>query len=150
MRPNICRRWSLAAGTEHIPATRKRCWRVSAPTACGSSRSAALRVAARLSLATTTSVPGGQAISTIYWYEQLGRYSVQRSVAAFALVVSTLVGIATLVLLTAGGLAPPEKPVGANHLVLLLVLGLLNWLFDAAVLFAALAAMGQAIPWASQ
>src|SRR5437660_1089376 len=139
------------------------------------------------------SVPGGQAISTIYWYAQLRRYSVQRSVAAFALLVSSLVGIATLVLLTAGGLAagshgfgsqarfpvlavaaaiviaavlgrrrlvpaalwavrhlsgpdaPPEQPVGANHLVLLLALGFLNWLFDAAVLFASLAAMGQPI-----
>jgi hypothetical protein len=103
MRPNICRRWSLAAGTEHIPATRKRCWRVAALRLAA--RRNALRVAARLSWATTTSVPGGQAISTIYWYDQLRRYSVQRSVAAFALPVSTLVGIATLVLLTAGGLA---------------------------------------------
>ena len=42
--------------------------------------------------------------------------------------------------------APAEQPVAANHLVLLLVLGFLNWLFDAAVLFAALAAMGQTIP----
>ncbi len=41
---------------------------------------------------------------------------------------------------------PPEQPVAANHLVLLLMLGFLNWLFDAAVLFAALAAMGQTIP----
>jgi uncharacterized membrane protein YbhN (UPF0104 family) len=140
------------------------------------------------------SIPGGQAISTIYWYEQLRRYSVRRSVAAFVLLLSTLVGIATLVLLAAGGLAvgshgfasqarfpvlavaaaiviaavlgrrrfvpaalwgirrlggsdaAPEQPVVANHLVLLLVLGFLNWLFDAAVLFAALAAMGETIP----
>jgi uncharacterized membrane protein YbhN (UPF0104 family) len=42
--------------------------------------------------------------------------------------------------------AAPEQPVAANHLVLLLVLGFLNWLFDAVVLFAALAAMGQTIP----
>jgi uncharacterized protein (TIRG00374 family) len=42
--------------------------------------------------------------------------------------------------------APPEQPVAANHLVSLLVLGFLNWLFDAAVLFASLAAMGQTIP----
>jgi uncharacterized membrane protein YbhN (UPF0104 family) len=42
--------------------------------------------------------------------------------------------------------APPEQLVAANHLVSLLVLGFLNWLFDAAVLFAALAAMGQTIP----
>jgi hypothetical protein len=41
--------------------------------------------------------------------------------------------------------APPEKPVVANRLLLLFVLGFLNWLFDAAVLFAALAAMGQTI-----
>jgi len=148
-----------------------------------------------IGIAMINSIPGGQAISTIYWYEQLRRYSVERSVAVFALLVSTLVGIATLVLLTAGGLAagshgfasqarfpvlavaaviviatvlgrrrfvpaslwvvrrlsgpdaPPEEPVGANHLVLLIVLGLLNWLFDAAVLLAALAAMGQTIPF---
>jgi uncharacterized membrane protein YbhN (UPF0104 family) len=147
-----------------------------------------------IGIAMINSVPGGQAISTIYWYEQLRRYSVQRSVAAFALLVSSLLGIVTLVLLSACGLAvgsngfgsqarfpvlavaaaiviaavlgrrrfvpaalwavrhlsgpdtPPEQPVAANHLVLLLVLGFLNWLFDAAVLFAALAAMGQTIP----
>jgi uncharacterized membrane protein YbhN (UPF0104 family) len=112
----------------------------------------------------------------------------------FALLVSSLVGIATLVLLAACGLAvggngfasqarfpviavagaiviaavlgrrrfvpaalwavrhlggadtSPEQPVAGNHLVSLFVLGFLNWLFDAAVLFAALAAMGETIP----
>jgi uncharacterized membrane protein YbhN (UPF0104 family) len=145
--------------------------------------------------AMVNSVPGGQAISTIYWYEQLRRYGVQRSVAVFALLVSSVLGIVTLVLLAACGLAagghgfaaqarlpvlavaaailiaailgrrrfvpaalwavrhlggsdaPPEQAVAANHLVALLVLGFLNWLFDAAVLFAALAAMGQTIPF---
>ena len=147
-----------------------------------------------IGIAMLNSIPGGQAISTIYWYEQLRRYSVRRSVAAFVLLLSTLVGIATLVLLAASGLAlgshgfasqarlpvlavaaaivvaavlgrhrfvpaalwairhlggsdaAPEQPVAANHLVLLLVLGFLNWLFDAAVLFAALAAVGQTLP----
>ena len=147
-----------------------------------------------IGIAMINSIPGGLAISTVYWYEQLRRYSVQRSVAAFALLVSSLVGIVTLVLLSACGLAlgsngfgsqarypvlavattiviaavlgrrrfvpaalwavrhlsrhdtAPEQPVAANHLVLLLVLGFLNWLFDAAVLLAALAAMGQTIP----
>jgi putative heme transporter len=147
-----------------------------------------------IGIAMLNSIPGGQAISTIYWYEQLRRYAVQRSVAVFALLVSSLLGIATLVLLAACGLAvgshgfaaqarfpvlavaaailiaailgrrqfvpaalwavrhlggrdvAAEQPVAANHLVLLLVLGFLNWLFDAAVLFAALAAMGQTIP----
>jgi uncharacterized membrane protein YbhN (UPF0104 family) len=147
-----------------------------------------------IGIAMINSIPGGQAISTIYWYEQLRRYSVQRSVAAFVLLVSSMVGIATLVLLTACGLAAgshgfaaqarfpvlavaaailiaaalgrrrfvpaalwavrhlggpdaaPEQPIAPNHLVSLLVLGFLNWLFDAAVLFAALAAMGQTIP----
>ena len=145
-----------------------------------------------IGIAMLNSLPGGQAISTIYWYEQLRRYKVQRSVAAFALLVSSLLGVATLVLLAACGLvagghgfaaqaripvlavaaailiaavlgrrrfvpaalwvvrhlggrdAQPEA-VAANHLVALLVLGFLNWLFDAAVLFAALAAMGQTI-----
>ena len=147
-----------------------------------------------IGIAMINSVPGGQAISTIYWYEQLRRYAVQRSVAVFALLVSSLLGIVTLVLLAACGLAigghgfaaqarlpvlavaaailiaavlgrrqfvpaalwavrhlggrdaPPEQPVAANHLVSLLVLGFLNWLFDAAALFAALAAIGQTIP----
>ena len=58
-----------------------------------------------IGIAMINSIPGGQAIATIYWYEQLRRYAVQRSVAAFALLVSSLVGIATLVLLTACGLA---------------------------------------------
>lgn len=147
-----------------------------------------------IGIAMLNSIPGGQAISTIYWYEQLRRYAVQRSVAVFALLLSTLLGIVTLVVLAACGLAagshgfaaqarypvlavagviliaailgrrqfvptalwavrhlggrdvPPEQAVVANHLVLLLVLGFLNWLFDAAALFAALAAMGQTIP----
>jgi hypothetical protein len=147
-----------------------------------------------IGIAMINSVPGGQAISTIYWYEQLRRYAVQRAVAVFALLVSSLLGIVTLVLLAACGLAAsshgfaaqarfpvlavaaailiaailgrrqfvpvalravrhlggrddlPEQPVAANRLVLLLVLGFLNWLFDAVVLFAALAAMGQTIP----
>src|SRR6478609_7578900 len=118
-----------------------------------------------IGIAMINSIPGGLAISTVYWYEQLRRYSVRRSVAAFAVLVSSLVGIAAAIVIAAvlgrrrfvpaalwavrhlsGPYAPPEQPVGANHLVLLLVLGLLNWLFDAAVLFAALAAMGQTIP----
>jgi uncharacterized membrane protein len=36
-----------------------------------------------IGIAMLNSIPGGQAISTIYWYEQLRRYSVRRSVAAF-------------------------------------------------------------------
>jgi uncharacterized membrane protein YbhN (UPF0104 family) len=147
-----------------------------------------------IGIAMLNSIPGGQAISTIYWYEQLRRYSVRRSVAAYVLLLSTLVGIASLVLLAACGLAvgsngfasqarlpvlavaativiatvfgrrrfvpavfwvirrlggadaAPEQSVAANHLVLLLVLGFLNWLFDAVVLFAALAAVGETIP----
>ena len=134
------------------------------------------------------------AISTVYWYEQLRRYSVPRSVEVFTLLLSSLLGIVTLVLLAACGFAAgsqgfgagarfpvlgvaaaiviavvlgrrrfvpaalwsvrrlsgsdaaPQQTVAANHLVLLLVLGFLNWLLDAAVLFAALAATGQAIP----
>ena len=55
-------------------------------------------------IAMLNSLPAGEALSTIYWYQQLRRHGVQRSVAAFALFASTLVGIVTLVLLTAGGL----------------------------------------------
>jgi uncharacterized membrane protein YbhN (UPF0104 family) len=147
-----------------------------------------------IGIAMLNSIPGGQAISEIYWYEQLRRYAVQRSVAVYALLLSTLLGIVTLVLLAACGLAAgshgfgaqarypvltvaaailiaailgrqrfvpaalwavrhlggrevsPGQPVAADHLVLLLVLGFLNWLFDAVVLFAALEAMGQTIP----
>jgi len=147
-----------------------------------------------IGIAMLNSVPGGQAISAIYWYDQLRRYAVQRSVAIFALLLSSVLGVVTLVLLAAGGLAAgshgfgaqarypvlaiatviliaailgrrqfvpaalwsvrhlggrdvaPEQAVAADHLVLLLVLGFLNWLFDAAVLFAALEAVGQSIP----
>jgi len=148
-----------------------------------------------IGIAMINSIPGGLAISTVYWYEQLRRYSVPRPVAAFALLLSSLLGIVTLVLLAAGGFAagshgfgagarfpvlgvaaaiviavvlgrrrfvpaalwavrrlsgpdaaPPEQTVAANHLVLLLVLGFLNWLFDAAALYAALVAIGQTIP----
>src|SRR5438445_2943446 len=66
-----------------------------------------------IGIAMINSIPGGQAISTIYWYEQLRRYSVRRSVAAFVLLLSSLVGIATLVLLAACGLA-----VGSHGLLL--------------------------------
>src|SRR5262245_16804680 len=147
-----------------------------------------------IGIAMLNSLPGGQAISTIYWYQQLRRYAVRRSVAAYALLVPSLVGIATLVLLTACGLAAgahgfaaaaripvlavaaaiviaavaargrfvpaalwavrhlggpdasPEQSAGAHHLTLLLTLGFFNWVFDAAVLFAALAAMRQPVP----
>jgi len=147
-----------------------------------------------IGIAMLNSIPGGQAISTIYWYDQLRRYAVQRSVAVFALLVSSLLGVVTLVLLAACSLAAgshgfaaqarypvlaaaaviliaailgrrqfvpaalwtvrhlggrdvtPEQPVAANHLASLLVLGFLNWLFDAVVLFAALEAIGQTIP----
>src|SRR6202035_1601395 len=66
------------------------------------------------------SIPGGQAISTIYWYEQLRRYAVRRSVAAFVLLVSRLVGIATLVLLTACGLAAGSHGLAAHPRLLAL------------------------------
>jgi hypothetical protein len=46
-----------------------------------------------IGIAKLNSIPGRQAISTIYWYEQLRRHSVQRSVAAFELLVSSLLGI---------------------------------------------------------
>jgi hypothetical protein len=49
VRPNICRRWSLAVGAEHIPATRKPVLEVAAPMPCRSSRCAV--VAARPSRA---------------------------------------------------------------------------------------------------
>src|SRR5262249_60873941 len=58
-----------------------------------------------IGIAMINSVPGGVAISTIYWYEQLRRYAVERSVAAFALLGASLVGVVTLVLLAACGLA---------------------------------------------
>lgn len=145
-------------------------------------------------IAMLNSLPGGQALSTIYWYQQLRRYRVQRAIAAFALLASTLLGIATLVLLTAGGLAfggggfaagarvpvvaaavdillvailarrrlipaalglvrrlsgpeaVPDGPARADHLLALLALGLLNWLFDLVVLFLALASLGERLP----
>src|SRR5258706_268909 len=79
-------------------------------------------------VAMLNSLPGGQALSTIYWYQQLRRYRVQRSVAAFALFASTLLGIVTLVLLAAGrltfgggGVSPgaPVSPVAGAFVILL-------------------------------
>jgi putative heme transporter len=67
-----------------------------------------------IGIAMINSIPGGQAISTIYWYEQLRRYSVQRSVAAFVLLVSSLLGIVTLVLLSACGLAVGSNGFGSQ------------------------------------
>jgi uncharacterized membrane protein YbhN (UPF0104 family) len=145
-------------------------------------------------MAMLNSLPAGQALSTIYWYQQLRRYGVQRSVAAFALFASTLLGIVTLVVLAAGGLAfggggfaagarvpvvavaavillvaiiarrrvipaalglvrrlsgpdaVPDGPTRADHLLAMLALGFLNWLFDLAVLLLALAALGERLP----
>src|SRR6266487_5939914 len=67
-----------------------------------------------IGIAMLNSVPGGQAISTIYWYEQLRRYAVQRSVAVFALLVSSLLGIVTLLLLSACGLAVGSNGFGSQ------------------------------------
>ena len=67
-----------------------------------------------IGIAMINSIPGGLAISTVYWYEQLRRYSVQRSVAALALLVSSLVGIVTLVLLSACGLAVGSNGFGSQ------------------------------------
>jgi hypothetical protein len=49
VRPNMSRSWSLAARTEHIPAARKRRYRIAAVTTCRLSRCAALSLAATLS-----------------------------------------------------------------------------------------------------
>jgi uncharacterized membrane protein YbhN (UPF0104 family) len=58
-----------------------------------------------IGIAMLNSLPGGQAVSTVYWYQQLTRRHVGRSTVAAALLASTLIGIATLPLLAAGGLA---------------------------------------------
>ena len=54
------------------------------------------------------------AISTVYWYEQLRRYSVPRSVAVFTLLLSSLLGIVTLLLLAACGFAAGSQGFGAG------------------------------------
>ncbi len=58
-----------------------------------------------IGIAMLNSLPGGQAVSTVYWYQQLTRRHVSRSMVAGALLASTLIGIATLPLLAAGGFA---------------------------------------------
>jgi uncharacterized membrane protein YbhN (UPF0104 family) len=67
-----------------------------------------------IGIAMLNSVPGGQAISAVYWYEQLRRYAVQRSVAVFALLASSVLGGVTLVLLAACGLAAGSRGFGAQ------------------------------------
>jgi putative heme transporter len=58
-----------------------------------------------IGIAMLNSLPGGQAISTVYWYEQLvRRRHVDGSAAAFALLLSTVLGIASLPLIAAAGL----------------------------------------------
>ena len=146
-----------------------------------------------IGIAMINSLPGGQAISTVYWYAQLRRdrssgpsrhsrcwsrpWLVSRRSCCSPRAVSPPVAMGSLLrrgsrcwrsgppsssppCSVAGSSCPPRsgpsdiwatnaaagQPVAANHLVSLLVLGFLNWLFDAAVLFAALAAMGQSIP----
>jgi hypothetical protein len=92
-----------------------------------------------IGIAMINSVPGGQAISTIYWYEQLRRYAVQRSVAAFALLVSSLLGIVTLVLLAACGLAAGSHGFGAQARFPVLAVA-------AAILIAAILGRRQFVP----
>jgi uncharacterized membrane protein YbhN (UPF0104 family) len=92
--------------------------------------SAGLRARTLLSLtvigiAMLNSLPGGQAISTVYWYEQLVRRRVDRSAAAFALLVSTVLGIATLPLIAASGLIVGSHGFGDSLRVpILLVAGI--------------------------
>jgi putative heme transporter len=67
-----------------------------------------------IGIAMLNSLPGGQAISTVYWYEQLVRRRVEGSAAAFALLVSTVLGIATLPLIAACGLLVGRHGFGAG------------------------------------
>src|SRR6476646_10534955 len=94
-----------------------------------------------IGIAMLNSVPGGQAISTIYWYEQLRRYAVQRSVAVFALLLSSVLGVVTLVLLAAGGLAAGSHGFGAQARYPVLAVA-------AAILIAAVLGRRQFVPGA--
>jgi uncharacterized membrane protein YbhN (UPF0104 family) len=75
-----------------------------------------------IGIAMLNSLPGGQAVSTVYWYQQLTRRHVGRSTVAAALLASTLVGIATLPLLAAGGLALGGRGYGEGLKTPLLVI----------------------------
>src|SRR6476619_2350449 len=92
-----------------------------------------------IGIAMINSIPGGQAISTIYWYEQLRRHSVPRSVAAFALLVSSLLGIVTLLLLSACGLAVGSNGFGSQARLPVLAVA-------AAILIAAVLGRRQFVP----
>jgi len=75
-----------------------------------------------IGIAMLNSLPGGQAVSTVYWYQQLTRRHVSRSTVAAALLASTLIGIATLPLLAAGGLALGGRGYGESLETPLLVI----------------------------
>jgi putative heme transporter len=145
-----------------------------------------------IGIAMLNSLPGGQGIATIYWYQQLTRRQVQRSVVALALLVTTVIEIATLPVIASAGLIfggsgygadvriplftvsaliitvtvvfrrhllpvalwmlrklkvdTRDVPATGQHVLALFALGLLNWLFDAGALLAALAALGVSLP----
>jgi putative heme transporter len=56
-------------------------------------------------IAILNSVPGGQALSSLYWFQQLRRYGAGRALAAIVLAAASLIGLVTLLVLTAVGIA---------------------------------------------
>jgi hypothetical protein len=56
-------------------------------------------------IAIMNSLPGGQAISSINWFQQLRRYGAGRALAAIVLLAASVIGVITLIYLTVFGIA---------------------------------------------
>jgi uncharacterized membrane protein YbhN (UPF0104 family) len=61
-------------------------------------------------IAMTSSLPGGGAVSTVYWYQRLRRYGASRPLAAIAMLAAMIIGVVTLIYLTVLGVA-----IGGGH-----------------------------------
>lgn len=61
-------------------------------------------------IALTSSLPGGGAVSTVYWYQRLQRHGASRPLAAIVMLAAMIIGVVTLVYLTVLGVA-----VGGGH-----------------------------------
>jgi uncharacterized membrane protein YbhN (UPF0104 family) len=72
-----------------------------------------LRAGTEVGIAMTNSLPGGGALSGVYWYQQLRRRGADRSLAVIVMLAASVTGLVTLLYLTVVGVA-----VAGSHSVL--------------------------------
>lgn len=77
-------------------------------------------------IAMTNALPGGQAISSVYWYRRLRGYGASRALAAIALLGAMVIGIVTLIWLAVLGIALGGRhgPLGGARTPILIGAGL--------------------------